>query len=134
MNLPGPDRFRPAADMFIAREAMVSVLARTVHKWSVLIILVLSDGAKRFSEIRLGLGGVTHKVLSRTLRMLERDGLIQRTPMATNAAGWRYELTCLGQTLVAAVQPLSTWAQANVQHVCRARVLYDRSEREKCQR
>jgi DNA-binding HxlR family transcriptional regulator len=110
---------------------MVSVLARTAHKWSVLIILVLSDGAKRFSEIRLGLG-VTHKVLSRTLQILERDGLIQRAPMAANAARWRYELTCLGQTLVAAVQPLSTWAQANVQHVRRARVLYDRCEREKC--
>ena len=81
------------------REAMRSVLARTGDKWSVLIVVLLGDGAKRFCDIKRAVGGITQKVLSQTLRALERDGLIKRTLVSALPARVEYELTCLGRSL-----------------------------------
>ena len=108
---------------------MVSVLARASYKWSVLIILLLGNGPKRFTEIRHGIGGITHKVLSQTLRTLKREGLIRRMPLHAGLARSDYELTCLGRSLRTAVQPLGAWAQAHVRDVSEARAEYDKRQR-----
>jgi DNA-binding HxlR family transcriptional regulator len=113
------------------REAIRSVLARTGGKWSVLIVVLLGSGAKRFCEIKHAVGGITQKVLTQTLRALERDGLIQRMPIPAMPGRVRYELTGLGFSLRTAVQPLDAWAQAHVQNVRTARAAYDKRERAK---
>jgi DNA-binding HxlR family transcriptional regulator len=113
------------------REAMRSVLARTGDKWSVLIVVLLGDGAKRFCDIKRAVGGITQKVLSRTLRALERDGLIKRTLVSALPARVEYELTCLGRSLWTAVQPLGAWAHAHVRQVSMSRAQYDERERKK---
>jgi DNA-binding HxlR family transcriptional regulator len=113
------------------RQAMRSVLARTGDKWSVLIVVLLGDGAKRFCEIQRGVGGITQKVLSQQLRALERDGLIKRTLVSALPARVEYELTRLGCSLWTAVQPLGVWVHAHVRHVSMARTQYDERERKK---
>jgi DNA-binding HxlR family transcriptional regulator len=113
------------------RELMRSVLARTGDKWSVLIVVLLGGGAKRFTEIKHAIGGITQKVLTQTLRALERDGVIQRTPLPAMPARVKYELTRLGFSLLTAVQPLEAWAQTHARNVSTARTEYDKRERAK---
>jgi DNA-binding HxlR family transcriptional regulator len=105
--------------------AVSSVLARVGDKWSVLIIVLLGNGPKRFNEIKRMVGGISQRMLTLTLRGLERDGLVKRTQFATIPPRVDYELTELGRSLWDAVEPLAAWAQAHVKHITKARAAFD---------
>ena len=106
--------------------AVSSVLARVGDKWSVLIIVLLGDGPKRFNEIKRMIGGISQRMLTLTLRGLERDGLVKRTQFPTIPPRVDYELTQLGQSLWETVKPLGAWAQGHVKHITRARATFDK--------
>jgi DNA-binding HxlR family transcriptional regulator len=105
--------------------AVSSVLARVGDKWSVLIIVLLGGGTKRFNEIKGMVGGISQRMLTLTLRGLERDGLITRTIFPTIPPRVDYELTALGRSLWAAVEPLSNWARSHVTDIHKAREKFD---------
>src|SRR5438132_11810855 len=100
--------------------ALSSILARVGEKWTVLIIVLLGDGPKRFNEIKRMIGGISQRMLTLTLRGLERDGLVKRSHFPTIPPRVEYELTQFGRSLWDAVEPLSTWAQGQVKHIIRA--------------
>jgi DNA-binding HxlR family transcriptional regulator len=106
--------------------AVSSVLARVGDKWSVLIIVLLGDGPKRFNEIKRMVGGISQRMLTLTLRGLERDGLVKRTQFPTIPPRVDYELTQLGRSLWDAVKPLGKWAQGHVKHIAKARAAFDK--------
>src|SRR5271163_4907019 len=94
--------------------AVSSVLARVGDKWSVLIIVLLSDGPRRFNEIKRMVGGISQRMLTLTLRGLERDGLVTRTVFPTIPPRVDYELTDLGRSLQTPVQSLNAWAMTHI--------------------
>jgi DNA-binding HxlR family transcriptional regulator len=106
--------------------AVSSVLARVGDKWSVLIIVVLGDGPRRFNEIKRMVGGISQRMLTLTLRGLERDGLVTRTLYPTIPPRVDYELTSLGRSLWQAVEPLGSWARGHVKEIARARDKFDK--------
>ena len=106
--------------------ACSSVLARVGDKWSVLIIVLLGNGPKRFNEIKRIVGGISQRMLTLTLRGLERDGLVKRTQFPTIPPRVDYELTELGRSLWEAVKPLARWAQSHVKHIAGARAAFDK--------
>ena len=105
--------------------AVSSVLARVGDKWSVLIIVLLGNGPKRFNEIKRSVGGISQRMLTLTLRGLERDGLVSRTQFLTIPPRVVYELTPLGRSLGKAVAPLGAWAQGHIKHIARAQAAFD---------
>jgi DNA-binding HxlR family transcriptional regulator len=107
-------------------QAVNSVLARVGDKWSVLIIVLLGDGPKRFNEIKKLVGGISQRMLTLTLRGLERDGLVTRTVFPTIPPRVDYELTALGRSLHQAVEPLGLWAQSHVPEIHKSRDKFDR--------
>jgi DNA-binding HxlR family transcriptional regulator len=94
--------------------ALSSILALVGDKWTVLIVVLLGDGPKRFNEMKRMVGGISQRMLTFTLRGLERDGLVTRTVFPTTPQRVDYELTKRGSTLWKAVEPLSLWARAHV--------------------
>jgi len=93
--------------------AVSGVLARVGDKWSVLIVALLGDGPKRFNEIKRMVGGISQRMLTLTLRGLERDGLVTRTVFPTVPPRVDYELTALGRSLWEPVEALGAWARAH---------------------
>jgi DNA-binding HxlR family transcriptional regulator len=91
-------------------QAVNAVLARVGEKWSVLIIMKLKDGPLRFNELKRVVGGISQRMLTLTLRGLERDGLITRSVYPTIPPRVEYELTPLGQSLSKPVAALGAWA------------------------
>src|SRR3984893_9818878 len=102
-----------------------SILARVGDKWTVLIVVLLGDGPKRFNEMKRMVGGISQRMLTFTLRGLERDGLVTRTVFPTTPQRVDYELTKLGSTLWEAVEPLSSWARAHVSEILTSRERFD---------
>jgi DNA-binding HxlR family transcriptional regulator len=105
--------------------AVSSILARVGDKWTVLIVVLLGDGPKRFNEIKRMVGGISQRMLTFTLRGLERDGLVTRTVFPTTPQRVDYELTKLGSTLWKAVEPLGSWARAHLSEVLKSRTQFD---------
>jgi DNA-binding HxlR family transcriptional regulator len=105
-----------------------SILARVGDKWTVLIVVLLGDGPKRFNEIKRMVGGISQRMLTFTLRGLERDGLVTRTVFPTTPQRVDYELTKLGATLWEAVEPLSSWARAHLSEILTSREQFDEKE------
>ncbi|WP_067490520.1 winged helix-turn-helix transcriptional regulator [Actinomadura hibisca] len=101
------------------------VLDRIGDKWTVLVVLVLLDGRRRFSELRDTVGGVTPKVLTQTLRTMERDGLLTREVFAEVPPRVEYELTGLGRSLQVPIRAVSDWAEQHVHAVMAARDRHD---------
>src|ERR1700726_3180673 len=93
--------------------AVSEVLARVGDKWTVLVVSTLGDGPKRFNELRRALGSISQRMLTLTLRSLERDGLVTRTVFPTIPPRVDYELTKQGLTLLEPIQALSDWADDN---------------------
>ena len=108
--------------------AVSEVLARVGDKWTVLVVTVLGDGRKRFSEIRRALGSISQRMLTLTLRGLERDGLVTRTVFPTIPPRVEYELTKLGRSLLDPVSGLSLWARQNRPTIQEARRKFDAAE------
>src|SRR5215510_351527 len=105
--------------------AVSEVLARVGDKWTVLVVSMLGDGPKRFNEIRRGLGSISQRMLTLTLRALERDGLVTRTVYPTIPPRVDYELTKLGHSLLAPVSGLGLWARQNRAAIEAARHRFD---------
>ena len=102
-----------------------SILGRVGDKWTVLIVVLLGDGPKRFNEIKRTVGGISQRMLTFTLRGLERDGLVTRTVFPTSPQRVEYELTQLGSTLWEAVEPLGSWARAHLGEILKSREQFD---------
>jgi DNA-binding HxlR family transcriptional regulator len=105
--------------------AVASVLARVGDKWSVLVIMMLIDGPVRFNELKRKIGGISQRMLTLTLRGLERDGLVTRTVFATVPPRVDYELTKLGRSLLDPVSALGSWARKNRPAIQDARTRFD---------
>lgn len=106
--------------------AVREVLNRVGDKWSVFIVGMLGDGPRRFSDLRRSIEGISQRMLTLTLRGLERDGLVTRTVYATIPPRVDYALTPLGKTLLVPVQALSTWADEHRMEIQDARARFDR--------
>jgi len=104
------------------------VLSRVGDKWSVLIVVLLGGEPRRFNELKRLTGGITQRMLTRTLRGLERDGLVTRTVFPTIPPSVQYALTPLGRSLSKSVRALGVWAQANHAKIAEARENYDRRQ------
>jgi len=100
-------------------------LDRVGDKWAVLILLLLADRSLRFNELRRRIEGISQKMLSQTLKSLERDGLIGREAFATVPVTVEYSITPLGQTLTGAVDALRIWAETHIDRVLEAQQRYD---------
>ena len=101
------------------------VLSRVGDKWSVLVVNALGGGPKRFNELRRGLGSISQRMLTLTLRGLERDGLVTRTVFPTIPPKVEYELTPLGRSLLKPVLGLTDWAQQNRAAIEKAQQRFD---------
>ena len=105
--------------------AISDVLARIGDKWSVLVVTRLGQGPMRFNELRRAIGGISQRMLTLTLRGLERDGLVTRTVFATVPPRVDYALTTLGRDLLEPVSALGAWALRNQAKIARARERFD---------
>lgn len=103
------------------------VLDRLADKWALLILDRLGDGPVRFNHLRRDIKGLSQKVLSQTLKRLERDGLVSRTVFPTVPVTVEYALTPLGGTLTKAASALAHWAEHNMDAVLKAQKAYDRN-------
>jgi DNA-binding HxlR family transcriptional regulator len=100
-------------------------LNRIGDKWTTLIIGLLEQGPKRFSDLRRGIGGISQKMLTQTLRELERDGLVRRTVYPEVPPRVDYELTALGETLIEPIAALRRWTVQHIGEVIAAQQVYD---------
>ena len=112
-------------DPFDARCPTRQVLDRVGDRWTVLIVLTLLQGTKRFGELRERLVGVSPKVLTAALRSLERDGLVVRQVYAEVPPRVEYTLTSLGRTLEAPLRALRDWAETHMPEIDAARTAHD---------
>ncbi len=97
------------------------VIERIGDKWSVLVVVSLQDGPVRFSGLLRGVDGISRRMLTRTLRLLERDGLVDREVFPTTPPSVEYSLTDLGRGLAGTLEAVSTWAIAHRDDVEAAR-------------
>jgi DNA-binding HxlR family transcriptional regulator len=104
------------------------MLARIGDKWTVLVVITLGEGPLRFSELRRRIGSISQRMLTLTLRGLERDGLITRKVFPTIPPRVDYELTDLGRALLVPVGALGDWVAQNQAQIDRAREDYDRRQ------
>lgn len=107
---------------------LASIIGRAGDKWSVMIVVLLGEGPKRFSEIKRSVPGISQRMLTFTVRGLERDGLLTRTVYPTTPPRVDYELTPLGSTLWKALEPFADWARAHVDEIIAARKDFDARE------
>ncbi|MBB6346124.1 winged helix-turn-helix transcriptional regulator [Nonomuraea muscovyensis] len=103
------------------------ILDRVGDKWSVLVMNLLGGGPKRYSELQRAIDGISQRMLTLTLRSLERDGLVERTVAPTSPPRVDYALTPVGQTLSAQVSGLISWAEQHRAYVAASRLRYDES-------
>ncbi|WP_343345743.1 helix-turn-helix domain-containing protein [Sphingomicrobium sp. XHP0239] len=106
------------------------VLNRVGDKWSMLIVMVLATGDRRFSELKREIDGISQRMLTRSLRGLERDGLVDRTVTASIPPRVDYALTDLGRSLTAPVKALGDWAIEHIDCIRAAQSRYDAREDE----
>ncbi|MFD1840584.1 winged helix-turn-helix transcriptional regulator [Paracidovorax cattleyae] len=126
-----PARKKPAVpadrpyDVYEERCPTRQVLERLADKWVLLILDRLESGPARFNGLKRDIRSVTQKVLTQSLRRLERDGLIVRTVYATTPVTVEYALTTLGGTLTQTVSAFAHWAEHNMDAVLAAQAAYD---------
>lgn len=101
------------------------ILGRIGDKWTVLIIMALHGQPQRFNAIKRAVGGISQQMLTRTLKNLERDGMISRTVYPTVPPQVEYALTELGNSLAVPVEAMGVWARANLPDINQKRALYD---------
>ena len=109
--------------------AVSEVLSRVGDKWTILVVGELGNGPKRFNEIRRALGSISQRMLTLTLRGLERDGLVTRTVFPTVPPRVDYELTKLGRSLLEPVSGIGLWARQNRERIQEARRRFDATPR-----
>ncbi|MCT9084217.1 winged helix-turn-helix transcriptional regulator [Streptomyces fulvoviolaceus] len=104
------------------------ILDRIADKWSLLVIALLENRRLRFTELRREIDGISQRMLTVTLRSLERDGLVKRTVYPVVPPRVEYELTPLGGTLHATIRSLVTWTETHQEEIATAREAYDARE------
>lgn len=104
------------------------VLDRIADKWTVLVIGTLATETKRFGQLKRELDGVSQKMLTQTLRGLERDGIVHRKVYPTVPPKVEYSLTDLGKTLVSLVMEVQQWSESHIERVQTAQQHYDRTK------
>lgn len=113
--------------------AVADILARIGDKWTVFVVRSLSDGPMRFTEIKRLINGISQRMLTLTLRGLERDGFVTRTVTPTIPPRVDYELTDLGRTLIGPLHAIGEWAVTNRQRVENARARFDSAAAEQAE-
>ncbi|MBW9206919.1 helix-turn-helix transcriptional regulator [Mumia sp. zg.B53] len=103
------------------------ILDRVADKWSLLVISLVGNQTMRFTELRRAIDGISQRMLTVTLRHLERDGLVERTVHPVVPPRVDYTLTPLGCTLLETIQSLVRWTEEHQSEVARARMSYDRA-------
>ena len=127
IDLPASPRSAPRPDPNHADcRGVASVLSRVGDKWSVFVIMMLGDGPKRFNELKRMINGISQRMLTLTLRGLERDGLVTRTIFPTIPPRVDYELTDLGRGLSRPVEALGKWAMEHLAQIEAARTRFDK--------
>lgn len=114
-----------AYDAFMASCPTRQVMSTVGDKWSALLVNALADGPRRHGELARTVAGVSQKMLTQTLRTLERDGLVTRSITPTVPVRVDYELTELGQSLVPVLQQLKHWSETHIEQVLAARELFE---------
>ena len=104
---------------------ITDILNRVGDKWSVMVVMVLGGGPKRFSELKRAIEGISQRMLTRTVQALERDGLVTRTVFPTIPPRVDYELTDLGRGLSKPVLALGEWAMEHQTQIQDARMRFD---------
>ena len=116
------------ASVASACRPVTDILSRVGDKWSVMIVMLLGPGPRRFNEIRRAIHGISQRMLTLTLRGLERDGLVTRTVFPTIPPRVDYELTPMGQSLRCPIDALGEWAFAHRDEVDAARARFDAAQ------
>ena len=111
-------------------QAIAPIFARIGDKWSMLVILILATGPRRFNELKRAVSGISQRMLTLTLRGLERDGLVSRTVFPTIPPRVDYELTPLGHSMREPVIQLGDWASSHLAEIKRAREAFDSRDAE----
>jgi DNA-binding HxlR family transcriptional regulator len=106
-------------------QVISSLLDRVGDKWTVMVVGVLADGPVRFNAIMREVGGVSHRMLTLTLRGLERDGIVERRAFPTIPPKVEYELTPLGKSLVGTLEQVMKWVRVNQKTIESARGAFD---------
>ncbi len=114
-----------AYDAFMASCPTRQVMSTIGDKWSALLVNALADGSRRHGELARTVAGVSQKMLTQTLRTLERDGLVTRSITPTVPVRVDYELTDLGQSLVPVLQQLKQWSETHIEQVLAARESFE---------
>ena len=122
--LPGDPEFAQHSECVVVRE----ILDRVGDKWSVLVIALLGEKGQRFSELRRSIEGISQRMLTLTLRQLERDGLVSRTVHATVPPRVDYALTPLGESVLEPLTALMCWAQQHGTDIAEARRRYEEDQ------
>jgi DNA-binding HxlR family transcriptional regulator len=116
---------RDAYNAYVAECPSRQVLDALSDKWVTLVLTALADAPRRYSELSRTIAGVSQKMLTQTLRLLERDGLVTRTLTASVPVRVDYQLTPLGRTLLPVVRAIKDWSETHISEVHAARVTYD---------
>src|SRR4051794_34539216 len=116
---------REEFDAFLSACPSRQLLDRLTDKWATLVLVALSDGEQRYSEIARTIAGVSQKMLTQTLRNLERDGIVVRSITPAVPVRVSYRLTPLGRSLLPVVRGIKAWAEQNMPAVQAARRRYD---------
>ncbi|MEI9900164.1 MAG: helix-turn-helix domain-containing protein [Hyphomicrobium sp.] len=104
---------------------MSEILSRVGDKWTMQVVVALRDRPRRFNDLKRHVGGISQQMLTRTLKTLERDGMVERTVCATTPPQVEYALTALGRSLSEPVRQLAQWARAHLATIHSNRSHYD---------
>ncbi len=118
--------WRSGADVLQAECPSRAVLDRIADKWTALVIHTLADGTQRFGQLNRRIGGISQKMLTQTLRALERDGLVERIVHPVVPPRVDYRLTALGRSLRQPLEAVCAWAEAHIQEIRAARARHGR--------
>jgi DNA-binding HxlR family transcriptional regulator len=116
---------RLAYNAYVAECPSRQVLDTLSDKWVTLVLTALAEGPRRYSELARMIAGVSQKMLTQTLRTLERDGLVTRTITPSVPVRVDYQLTGLGQTILPVVGAIKHWSETHIQEIHAARTAYD---------
>ena len=116
---------KPQFNIFTAACPSRTSLDRIANKWTAIVVISLGTGRMRFGDLRTTVGGISPKVLTDTLRNLERDGLVTRHAYPEIPPRVEYELTALGHTLHTPLRALGHWAEEHIREILDAHEAYD---------
>jgi DNA-binding HxlR family transcriptional regulator len=120
---------RQVYNAYVAECPSRQVLDAISDKWVTLVLSALADGPQRYSDLSRRIAGVSQKMLTQTVRQLERDGLATRTITPTVPVRVDYELTALGETILPVVVAIKQWSEAHITEINAARETYDERAR-----